>query len=304
MNSISLPQKAKRTTEIGFADKPAIKLIRQCFPPLSAVVPAIAARLALKLFLTPQRFRTPSWESEKLKSAVESRIRTSTSEVAVYKWGNGEERVLLCHSWGGRGSQLGAFVEPLLNNGFSVVAFDAPAHGKSSGKTTDMMEYTAAVHSVVEKHGPFHSIIGHSFGAGNTMFAKQLYKFQVTKTVLIGCFSDAAWITDRFGELLNIPQKTIQRMREVLEVKHAPRLSWKKLDIVSMVNSDPSEILLVHDQDDVEIPFFHAEEFINRCKPVRKIETIVTAGLGHRKILRDDRTISGVCSFIGKANNK
>ena len=39
--------------------------------------------------------------------------------------------VYLVHGWGGRGSQLAAFVEPLVAAGHRVVLFDAPSHGDS-----------------------------------------------------------------------------------------------------------------------------------------------------------------------------
>src|SRR5215218_8367466 len=37
--------------------------------------------------------------------------------------------VYLMHGWGGRGSQFGAMVEPLVGSGHRVVMFDNPAHG-------------------------------------------------------------------------------------------------------------------------------------------------------------------------------
>jgi hypothetical protein len=38
----------------------------------------------------------------------------------VYSWGSGPT-ILLAHGWSGRGSQLGAFVEPLVEQGFRLV---------------------------------------------------------------------------------------------------------------------------------------------------------------------------------------
>jgi len=39
--------------------------------------------------------------------------------IEMWKWGRGPA-VLLAHGWGGRGAQLGAFVDPLVARGFSV----------------------------------------------------------------------------------------------------------------------------------------------------------------------------------------
>ncbi|WP_231668320.1 alpha/beta hydrolase [Ralstonia solanacearum] len=76
---------------------------------------------------------------------------------------------MLCHAWGGRGTQLADFVPALLARGYEVLAFDAPGHGDSDGKQTDMVAYTRLIAWMAERFGPLHAIIGHSFGAGNTI---------------------------------------------------------------------------------------------------------------------------------------
>src|SRR5687767_6768036 len=50
--------------------------------------------------------------------------------VRGHVWGSGPV-VYLVHGWGGRGSQLAPYVEPLTATGHRVVLFDAPAHGDS-----------------------------------------------------------------------------------------------------------------------------------------------------------------------------
>jgi alpha-beta hydrolase superfamily lysophospholipase len=43
-----------------------------------------------------------------------------------YSWGTGKRNVV--HGWESRGTALRSFVPVLLEKGFRVVAFDAPAH--------------------------------------------------------------------------------------------------------------------------------------------------------------------------------
>jgi alpha-beta hydrolase superfamily lysophospholipase len=52
----------------------------------------------------------------------------------------------------------------LVKKGYEVIAFDAPAHGDSSGKTANAFQYRDAIKAVYEKFGPMHSFIAHSFG--------------------------------------------------------------------------------------------------------------------------------------------
>lgn len=289
------PAKSTRK-QVGFAAKPAMTLIRTMFPLLSAVAPGLAARLSLRIFLTPQRYRTPAWEAAFRESASIATLQIAGQSIAVYRWGTGEKKVLLCHSWGGRGTQLASFVAPLLERGCSVVAFDAPAHGRSSGQRTDMMKYSEVIGRVVHIEGRVHAIIGHSFGAGNTMFAKQRHGFAVDRIVLIGCFAHGAWITDRFGQVLNIPARIIESMRKRLEHRYPGQLRWSELDIAAMVAKDAAEIMLVHDKDDQEIPYVDGAGF--QQAPGTRRPLLTTTGLGHRRILRDSDVIHQVCSFI------
>src|SRR5205085_10246750 len=101
------------------------------------VGPAWAARL----FTSPRRHPRPAREAAVLATAravtldVVTRAtgRDRAQRLAAWRWGTGPT-ILLVHGWEGRGAQLGALVEPLVDAGFSVLTFDGPAHGDSSGK--------------------------------------------------------------------------------------------------------------------------------------------------------------------------
>jgi alpha-beta hydrolase superfamily lysophospholipase len=203
----------------------------------------------------------------------------------------------MCHSWGGRATQLAAFVPELTKRGFRVVAFDAPAHGASEGRQTDMMEYSSAVAEVARHFAPVHGLIGHSFGAGNALFSWRRFHFPVERVALIGCFSNAVWITERFGELVGIPQPVIAAMRATLERRHGGELRWDSLDIGEMAREFPGAILAVHDRDDAEIPYFHAEQVLSTSgRPASSLVT--TSGLGHRRIVRDAGVVKAVGEFF------
>jgi len=282
--------------QAGFSGKPAIGAMRFMFRGLSAVAPDIAAELALRVFLTPQRHRVPDWERTYRDTARTGEIQVARRKVATYRWGRSSRRVLLCHSWGGRATQLGAFVDGLLERGMQAVGFDAPAHGQSDGKRTDMMEYSAAVAAMVGAYGPFDAIIGHSFGAGNALFAQRRHGFDVQRIALIGCFAHGRDITERFGRLLDIPANVIERMRHRLERRYDGALRWDTLDIAAMAAGSTADILLLHDRDDREIPHADAERIVARCGET--VTLLSTDGLGHRRILRNPGVVRRVCSFV------
>ena len=94
---------------------------------LDLIAPRLAQRLALDLFLTPQRKReTPFIVGHRFA------IREDAHDLNVWDWGNGPT-VLLVHGWNGNAAQFSGFVPPLVRSGYYVAAPDLPAHGSSGG---------------------------------------------------------------------------------------------------------------------------------------------------------------------------
>jgi alpha-beta hydrolase superfamily lysophospholipase len=82
------------------------------------------------------------------------------------------KRVLLVHGWSGRGTQLFKIADELLKQGYSTISFDAPAHGKSPGKTTIMVDFITTI-EINKQFGPFDAAIGHSLGGMSVLNAKK-----------------------------------------------------------------------------------------------------------------------------------
>lgn len=285
----------KKSQRVGFADKPGIATLRVLFPILAKIAPGYAAKLALRIFLTPPRYKEPAWEAQFSDSAEQQVIQSDGKNVVVYSWGHGEKKILLCHAWGGRGTQLAKFVESLVAAGFRVVAFDAPGHGRSSGRSTDMMEYSSAIHAVEKYLGGFDALVAHSFGAGNAMFSVSRFRIQTSRIILIGCFSHGKWVIQKFGEILNIPAQVVTKMCHILEKKYDGHLIWDKLDIVEMLRESGIPALIIHDENDQEIPYEHARKF-------RSIDQRIwfhdTQKLGHRRIVQSPQVIGRVVDFL------
>jgi hypothetical protein len=66
-------------------------------------------------------------------------------------------------------------------------------------------------------------------------------------------------------------------------------------DGVKTIQSIKYEILLLHDREDLEVPYQHAENLIAVAKQAR-LHT--TRGLGHKKILRDRSCLQTRLDFI------
>ena len=61
-------------------------------------------------------------------------------------------------------TQLFKIADALLKEGYTTISFDAPAHGKSPGNSTIMIEFIASIFELERQFGPFEIAIGHSLG--------------------------------------------------------------------------------------------------------------------------------------------
>lgn len=277
-----------------FAGKPGVKMLRILFSALSIIAPSFSAKLGLRMFLTPPRHSTPTREISIRSHAIKKIIPLNQNSLVSYAWGAGPT-VVLAHSWGGRGTQLWPFVQPLVDAGYRVVTFDGPAHGNSTGKQTDMMEFALAIKTVAEAYSPLHAVIGHSFGAANTLLAIREFGLQPNMVATIGCFAHGIWVIDTFGALLNIPNHVIMKMRALLEQRYGDRLNWNSLSLIDLARHSGIPVMLAHDMDDKEVPYAHALA-IQAGAPNTILKT--TKGNGHRRILRDNDLVRDIVRFI------
>ncbi|WP_396171496.1 hypothetical protein [Flavobacterium sp.] len=90
------------------------------------------------------------------------KIPSINKEVVIYQYGDSEKKILLSHGWSGRGTHLYKIADEILKAGYSTISFDAPAHGKSPGKTTIMSEFVETILEIEKQFGPFEAAVGHS----------------------------------------------------------------------------------------------------------------------------------------------
>lgn len=130
---------------------------------------------AIDDFLSPERVVTPPMLPEPGGRSLPLAVPDWPTHINARVWdrtGDGTApTILLVHGWEGQMYDLGPFVAPLLDRGFRVFAFDAPAHGRSFGDRSSLPEMAKAVAAVAKAAGPLHGAIGHSLGAAALMLA-------------------------------------------------------------------------------------------------------------------------------------
>lgn len=254
----------------------------------------MAAKFAIKIFTTPMKFKLPAREEEMDKDSRKEIISVPSigKEINVYHYGESDRKVLLVHGWSGRGTQLHSIAAKLLKNGYSTISFDAPAHGKAPGKTSDMTEFIAAVLELDKQFGPFEFAIGHSLGAMAVLNSIKR-GLNVEKAVTIGSGDVIEDIMNNFSESLGIEVATGKLMIKLFEKKFGETINTYSAYIAAQEVAVP--VLVIHDQDDTDVPVSAAHHIRNHLADA---ELMITQGLGHRKILGDSKVIKKIMEFL------
>lgn len=212
--------------------------------------------------------------------------------VVTYQYGKSDRKVLLVHGWSGRGTQLFKIADELLENDYSVVSFDAPAHGKSKGNTTIMSEFIASILEIEKQYGPFEFAIGHSLG-GMSVLNSIKDGLKVKKAIVIGSGDIVQDILDDFVAKLGLKQAISERLREFFENKYQVKMD--NFSAYRAAQKVKIPVLVIHDNDDPEVP---PKAGIHIHQNLENGELFLTDGLGHRKILGNQNVIKKTLEFI------
>lgn len=251
-------------------------------------------RFAARLFTSPIKHKIPKRELEMDQNSVQETLHVPPigKDIVVYRLGESPKKVLLVHGWSGRGTQLVKFADALIEKGFCVISFDAPAHGKSPGKTTLMPEFIESILEIEKKYGPFEAAIGHSLGGMSLLNSVRL-GFKIQRLVIIGSGDIIKDIFDDFVFKMELQPKISDLMRDYFEHKYNKTMAEFSASLSAKVTDIP--VLVVHDHDDAEVPVNCA---VNIHKNLKNGELMLTKKLGHRKILGDAAVIQKSLEFI------
>lgn len=254
---------------------------------------------AKKLFTTPIKHKIPKREYEMEKHTKQELVMIPeiNKKIMVYDYGNSPKKVLLVHGWSGRGTQLVKIADKLIELGYSTVSFDAPAHGKSPGKTTLMPEFIASIIELEHTYGPFEYAIGHSLGSMSILNAIK-DGLQVKKAVLIGSGDSVNDIVHDFVLKLKLKSIIATRMRASFEKNNNMEMESFSANVAARkIENTPT--LIIHDINDDDVPYTASE---NIHKYLKGSKLVLTKGLGHRKILGDKDVIDRIANFLVDSN--
>lgn len=234
------------------------------------------AQKAYLLFSTPRKGRVLPIQAEFLGQAAFERLTVEDMEIQTYRWKGKGKRVLLLHGWESNTYRWLNLIGFLKGWGYDIIAFDAPAHGWSSGKIFNVIRYTACTRRVVERYEP-DFIIGHSVGGLTALYHQYLYpENSLSKIVTIGSHSDLYDMMLQYQRILGFNDAVLAAID--LFLKKTFGFGIRDFSTAEYAKDLKIKGLLIHDEIDTIAPFRASEKVHRNWEGSRLVST---RGFGH-----------------------
>jgi len=287
------------STKSSFRNSLLLTTTRAVFTVLNAASPYLSAKLAQQLYTTPPRYKRKlsNEDAHFMTQAKVFSIPYSSHPLRGFRWdGTNGKTVLLVHGWGAHPHATLPLARNLASAGYSVVTYEAPAHGKHPVKRSSPTKWADSLCAVLNEIGSVYGIVGHSVGASSIVIAAHT-NLPSARLVLISPMTSIINNTNRFAEQVGVSAQAIEMMRQFAWSYSEPSGSRYASGWDTLFSSpEPERTLLIHDEDDQIVPIGNSE-WLHGIWP--KSQFLKTRSLGHNKILRDDFVISSVGSFLG-----
>jgi pimeloyl-ACP methyl ester carboxylesterase len=279
-----------------FTQRLAIGYVQTKFKLISLVSKKKAAEKAFVVFGTPFM---KSVSKAPVKHAEVIHFHLNHKKMNGYRWNHPQPRkVLILHGFGSAAHKFEDYAIKLIDKGFEVLAFDAPAHGHSEGITTNAIEYSEMIKEVMEKFGPISYFIAHSFGGISLSLALEQVKHSAgTKLVFIAPATETTSAVDGAFKMLKLTNATVRNEFDKLIFEYSGRQTeW--FSMRRAMHHINATVLWIHDEDDDVTPWADALKVKEDNHP--NIKFLLTKGLGHRKIYHDPDIKNNVVEFLAK----
>lgn len=260
-------------------------LLRRFNATTGRIMPSIPARIARNLMLRPRGAR----DTGEAAGAQRVWFRFGLSGL---RWGNAGPAVLMLHGWEGRAAQFAPLAAPLVAAGRQVIALDAPAHGRSPGRESTLMEFAVALEEVAAEIRNLDAVVGHSLGGAAAAIALAR-GLPVERAVLIAAPSSIERSLLAFASALGLPPAAARRFVALIEAANG--VPARELEIGRLVQDLRQPALVVHDRADTKVPFHEGQAIADAW---RGAQLLATKGLGHSRLLAEPGVARSVAAFL------
>lgn len=269
--------------------------IRTKFKLLASISKKKAAEKAFELFCTPQRRNIKPLP--KIFEQAEP-LHFSIDDIRVHGWRWNKDagrKVLILHGFESSAVNFDRYVKPLTKKGYEVLAFDAPAHGKSGGRQINAPLYKRTIQEIIKRYGPVQSFMAHSFGGlALSLALEETSHTNDYRMVLIAPATETTTAIDFFFSFLHLDAAIRPEFDKIILKKGG--VSPDYYSIRRAMKHIRAKVLWLHDENDDTTPISDVKKV--KAENFPNIEFVITKGLGHRRIYRDNKVVKAVVDFL------
>jgi len=257
------------------------------------LAPYATKDIILNRFFKPVSYTLTSLEKQYLENGTSFHIHVHDKDIRCWKWGQGPS-ILFVHGWNGRGVNFLYFFKPFINAGYSVIAYDAPAHGESEGQVTNYFELSDTVRSFLDPSHGFNiqGIVAYSIGSSAVINCISKEKPSVDVALIAPALKLKEILFNSFNHH-GVPEIVYQGLVAEMERCYGYDVHQDNPDVLA--KTILTKMLIVHDKDDRTIPYTDSKILSEKTD---NIFLHTTEGLGHKRILRDNAVVDVITKYI------
>lgn len=212
------------------------------------------------------------------------------------------KKILLTHGWVSRAAYMIQWINALYQEGYEIYALDFPAHGEAKGLQLPWIDAVTIIKETLNQYGPFHGVIGHSFGGSmllNTLnLSGQLSEWQLQhrpeRAVLIASPTQMRGPVNYVAKKLKLSGHGYLQLRHLMQSQAKVDLNRVRLN--HFTSQSPNiPFLCIHGEHDQTVS---VGESIRFCKTYQNAELQILPDATHVSVLMDERVERLVCDFL------
>ncbi len=272
-----------------------LKYIRTKFKILSSISKRKAAKQAFDLFCTPQ-YRNKKKLPGILEMAEKLSFQFMGFTIMGYRWNTSvEKKILILHGFESSVINFEHFIKPLIQKKFCVLAFDAPAHGRSTGKMINVLLYKNFINHINNQYGPIKNFIAHSLGAlALSLYLEESPHDEQYKIVFIAPATETTTAIDSFFNFIKLGPEVRKEFDLLIEQMGFNKPKW--FSVARAAKNIRANVLWFQDKEDSMTPLSDVQPLIE--KNYSNFRFVITEGLGHRRIYRDNKVSKAIIEFL------
>lgn len=259
---------------------------------LSWIAPEKAGRLGFELFCRPFRGKINTQHKAFFNSAVRFNIMHKGERIQLYKWGQGDKKILFVHGWQSHTYRWKKYIEELDKGEFTIYSLDAPGHGLSTGKFMSLPLYSEVVEKMIRQLGVMDAVVSHSIGGFTSIYTfHQHPELAPKKLVTLASPGEVKEFFHFYKAQLGLSERalkwTLAHFKK--EIGFSPDFFSAPVFAATLT----SQGLLIHDEKDDETSVDNSKAI---HKSWKNSTLVITKGKGHN--LRSEEVVSQVVNFV------